>query len=493
MITGQWGDTINNTALGRLVSRTYTYVVPTAYNNINCLVEDCHIAVFVAESQQKIYSGDVVYAVGGTNKYIGQITAPTEIIKAGTAATPVNFNTTAESALQNLSDFEFTLTSTNLPSDWQAGFEIDMNLYTSTATVAIDPANPKPVNITVIPGTTPALPSFRLSMKSVNDPMAPAKMMDVHVIANVTDLVINGSGGAETATFDSLYINGLALAGNIHHTSTTARLLGPAMASNAFIDVNNLYLNIGWTFPALKDDEATAVMAFMDNGGNVMIAGQDIGWDIMSGAAGSNGNAITQNFYTNYLHTGYVGDGAAANNQLTPVGGDVVFGSIGSSNIIDPYAGNMYPEELSALAGAFPIFKYNNGTKVAATRSETPVYKTVYFGVGMEMLGNKAVKNAIVKTSHDWFYGLVSVPEVQNTTGMNVYPNPAKSTAILAIPSANVNQELRISDITGRVIQINTIPAQSTHYEINTTSFENGYYLIQLSGNPQVLKLEILK
>lgn len=492
MITGQWGDTINNTAQGRLVSRTYTYTVPTAYNSVNCLVEDCHIGVFVSESHQEVYSGDVVYAIGGTNKFIGQFSSPTEIIKAGTTASPVVFNTTAESALQSVSDFEFELENIGMPADWTSSFEIDGVSYPSGATASIDPLNPEPVTLSVIPGTTPALPAFRLTMRSVNDPLAPEKSVMVYVIANVHDLVINGSGGSETATFDSIYLNGLAYAGNLHHTAATARLLAPAMASNAFADVNNIYLNIGWTFPALKDDEATAIMQFMDDGGNIMIAGQDIGWDIMSGASGSNGNAITQNFYTNYLHTGYVGDGAASNNQLTPVSGDAVFGNVGSTSIIDPYGGNMYPEELSALTNALPVFKYNNGSKIAGTRSETPVYKTVYLGVGLEMLGNKAVKNAIVKNAHDWFYGLVSVPDMQADQISGIYPNPAQESATVLLNPSTLDQAIRVLSSDGRVVLTETVPAGSSFYKIDTRKLESGLYMIQFGNGTQSFKLSVL-
>lgn len=493
LITGQWGDTINNTLQGRLVSRTYNYVVPAAYTNINCFVEDCHIAAFVAESHQEIYTGDVVYAIGGTNKYIGQINSPTEIIKAGTSGTVVNFNTTAKSALQSISNFTFTLTPEDMPSDWSASYTIDGNTYTSPATVSIDPANPKAVMINVLPGNTPALPKFRLSMKSDNDPMAPSKMIDLYVIANITDLVVNGTGGEETTTFDSIYLNGLTFAGNVHNAATSARIIAPAVASNALVDVNNIYLNIGWTFPALKDDEATAIMSFMDNGGNVFIAGQDIGWDIMSGASGSNGNAITQNFYTNYLHTGFVADGASSNNQLTPVAVDPVFGTSGSSSIIDFYTGNMYPDELSAPAGTFPVFNYNNGTKIAATRYATTNYKTVYLGLGLEMLGNKATKNVIVKAAHDWFYGLVSVPEIDLGNQLTIYPNPASSVVTMTFETVKTNGIIQVTDITGRLLKSVDVPAGSAQMEINVSDLQGGYYFVRLIGQSKVYKLEVLK
>lgn len=58
MVTGQWGDTYTTTTAGTLVTRTYTYTIPSAYNNIPAELGDFEIVAFVAEGQQKIISGN---------------------------------------------------------------------------------------------------------------------------------------------------------------------------------------------------------------------------------------------------------------------------------------------------------------------------------------------------------------------------------------------------------------------------------------------------
>jgi hypothetical protein len=88
----------------------------------------------------------------------------------------------------------------------------------------------------------------------------------------------------------------------------------------------------------------------------------------MSGASGSNGTPVTQDFYTNYLKAGYIDDGSSVNNRLNANPNDSVFGAVAQSNIIDVYAGNMYPEVISALPGADVIFNYNVETKNAAIK-----------------------------------------------------------------------------------------------------------------------------
>lgn len=66
MITGQWGEDITNTTSGTLVTRTYTYTVPAAYNSIVAELGEFEVVAYVAETQQKIISGN-----GATVTYTG--------------------------------------------------------------------------------------------------------------------------------------------------------------------------------------------------------------------------------------------------------------------------------------------------------------------------------------------------------------------------------------------------------------------------------------
>lgn len=66
MLTGQWGEVINTTSAGTFVTRTYTYTIPAAYNNIIAEMGEFEIVAFMAEGQQKIISGN-----GATPIYTG--------------------------------------------------------------------------------------------------------------------------------------------------------------------------------------------------------------------------------------------------------------------------------------------------------------------------------------------------------------------------------------------------------------------------------------
>lgn len=65
LLTGQWGETIEQTTAGTFVHKTYTYTLPAAINNyesntsvaIPVLPEDIDVVVFVAQGHQEILSG----------------------------------------------------------------------------------------------------------------------------------------------------------------------------------------------------------------------------------------------------------------------------------------------------------------------------------------------------------------------------------------------------------------------------------------------------
>jgi hypothetical protein len=198
-------------------------------------------------------------------------------------------------------------------------------------------------------------------------------------------------------------------------------------------------------------------MDFMEAGGNIFIAGQDIGWDIMSGQDGSNGTPVTQNFYTNYLKAVYVGDGSSANNRLNAITTNSVFGAVAQSNIVDVYGGNMYPEEINAGSGAEVIFDYNTSAKHAAIMYDAPEYRSIYFGIGLEMLSNVAVRNEIISLSRQWLSdGMVGVEYKEAmsalTSGQN-YPNPAVDYTWIAVSENASGGVIEIYNITGsRVI-----------------------------------------
>ncbi|MEA3505439.1 MAG: Omp28-related outer membrane protein [Bacteroidota bacterium] len=492
-VTGQWGDEVTTTTTGTFIEKTYTYTLPDAIREVDLIAEDCEVAVYVTETTQEIITGDVVSLIDGTNQYIGSMQTSGENFMNGAAGEQTSFNFQAESNLEGDEDFTLTL-STDAPDDWAASFVIDGQSYDETATVTLSYDTPLDIALEVTPGATPGFKKYQFVMTSVSNPNAPEKYITFYVISGITDLLVNGTGGAATTQYQDVYLNALQNAGNTSHDVVRGDVFAEAYNANVLDEVKSVYFNVAWTFPAFSDAQATALMGYMDNGGNLFVAGQDIGWDIMSGSG--NGNAITQNLYTNYLAADYVNDGSSSDNKLTANEDDVNYGEIDDATIVDMYSGNMYPDHLAPLGDATTAFYYNDNTsRGAAIVNETDVFSSVYFGVGLEMIAEEAVVDDIIAATNSLFNasgnGIFQIFEDKTVLGQN-YPNPANDFTFIKV-GVQSNSTLIVNDISGRVILEQNINSTDKMIKINTSNWKSGMYYYQLKNANNVKAKKLFK
>ncbi len=499
MITGQWGDEVTTTTQGSLVSRTYSYTIPASYNNVPAIVANMKVVAFVTESHQEIYTGTEVAATGGTNLNIGSISSIDPNVKKGYKGFEQVFDFEANSNINGTTPFLLTLENENLPADWIVSFEINGIDYINQAEIDLTKGVPQNIKLYITPGEMAGFPALILKMKSLDVPAAPEQQKKVKLIAGVTDLVVNGTGGPETILHQGKYLEGLEASGITSYAVASADDMRDMVNADAASDVFTLWLNIAWTFPALSDSQAEALMDYMDAGGNVFIAGQDIGWDIMSGESGSNGNAITRNFYTNYLKAGFVNDGTSANNKLNANTDDDIFGTVPQSNIIDVYGGNMYPDVISAGEGADVIFNYTDDSKVAAIKYEAPGYRSIYFGVGLEMISNADVRNEIISLSRQWLSAEMVGTDYQasvNTliAGQN-YPNPAQDYTFIPVSKEANGGILEMYNVNGVKVMSQTVGSVSV-LRVELNNLPSGLYTYRIINGKTISdtkKLSIVK
>jgi hypothetical protein len=58
LITGQWGDQLDTIAQGTLITRTYTWTIPSDLNGVELDPTNFEVVAFISEGQQEIISGD---------------------------------------------------------------------------------------------------------------------------------------------------------------------------------------------------------------------------------------------------------------------------------------------------------------------------------------------------------------------------------------------------------------------------------------------------
>ncbi len=488
LITGQWGDEITTTSTGTFVQKTYTYTVPTDYIGVDCVIEDCSVAVFVSESHQEILSGADVPAIDGTTLVVASLTEPSNTVLNPAESTTATFNMNITNKLATDEDFLFTLTKDDELTGWGSSFSLNGSTYNTSTTETLTAGVQTPITIDVTTNTNSGFVKYTLTVKSISNPNAPEIIQNVYVISNVKTLLVNNQGAWSTGTPSDLasdYIDAFINANVTQYTQCDYKKFMLAGTQNKLSDVDNIFFNIGWTFPGFTNENVAFFSSFLDGGGNLFVAGQDVGWDTW--ASQGNGTIETKAFYTNYLNADYQADGSPSNNTINSNGDDDVFGTVGTSSIVNIYGGsNMYPDEIAAIGNGQTIFYYNTGTtKSAGVKSSNGTYKTVYLGFDPSMVSNVDVRNDIIRKTYNWFEGIVSVEEIDNN--ISIYPNPASEFIMASVPA---NSKIDIFDLTGKIILSEIII--NKNQKVNINKLKPGIYIIKANTGNKIMNSKFI-
>ncbi|HLP10968.1 MAG TPA: Omp28-related outer membrane protein [Flavobacteriales bacterium] len=471
MLPSTSGTTYTPAALGSSFSMTYNYVENAAWNMTNVKV----IAFVQNTSTQEIINSGTVYDPT-INYTLGNTGAASA---AGTAGSPSTLTLSSINTGTAAEDFVYTLT-TDAPGDWSAALTVNGSAFTSGSSVNTAAGATNTIDVVITPGTSPFVATYTLTVTSLATPTSPSILKKLYVISNVTDLVVSNTGGlgsgagGNATTWEAVYMTGLASAPEPGAAKTTDVILEELGSSSSLTNVNNIYYNVGWTFPSLTDSEIPNLETFMDNGGNLFIAGQDMGWEIMDPTSGY-GTPTTQGFFTGYLHGGFSADGGSTNTLLKAVAADAVYGTAANATINNYYGGSyFYPDELTTANGGSSIFTYNSTAKIGGLRYTNGTFKSVYLGVGPEMLSTTNA-NEVIKIAHDWFYGIITSVEADAlfSTGYSVYPNP--SNGEITVRGFDNFTELQVFDATGKLLVTKSLT--SGVQQINLNNLEGGNYI----------------
>lgn len=491
LITGQWGEEITTTTEGTFVERTYTYTIPEDYNQVPVIVENCDIAVFVSETQQEIYSGVTIPAIDGTTLITASLTSPDVIVAQGTPNSTASYTMDFTNLLPADEEFEFTLSTEDAPEGWTSSFTVNSNTYQTTGIETIETGTPAAITIDVTPDSETGFAKFFLSIQSVSQPNAAAITQEVYLVSNVVNLLLHNQGtwnGGTPADLEDDYYAAFEVAGVEDYTSCSYKsFLLAANEEDIINSFTNIFFNVAWTFPGLTNRNVEILSEFIDNGGNLFIAGQDMGWDTWDPSG--NGTLETKAFYTNYLNADYKGDGSTTNNSINPNTEDEFFGDLGTSSIVDIYGGNMYPDEIDPIGAGEQIIYYNGGTsKGAGVRSMTGSAKVVYLGFDPSMVTNVDVRNDIIVKTFDWFLHGVGFEEM-NQTAINVYPNPFKDQLNI---STALDGKTQVDLVNVLGINVYSQEFNTANISINAENLENGVYILVVKNASQQYTQEVM-
>lgn len=416
-------------------------------------------------------------------------------LQSGSPGVATQFSGVIQNPTSNNLEIRIKLNATQ-PAGWVAKYTFQGNEYTGENTFTIAPGD-HTVGLKVTSDNTPAVGEYVIDIFETGKVLAKNEIKS-WVIANVSDLVTYRTNNQ--VDIQKQCTNGLAFAGNSKNAPLPDALLAEGLTDGTLNGVKNIYYSVGLngSNEVFSDALANALKAFLDRGGNLFITGQDIGYDIMSNAANSHPSAAKNDFFTNYLKAKYVDNGTSTRNRVLSIISEPLFGLSGATAITAPYgSANSKPDKIEPLSGAVSIFTYNRPEDVAGVRAQTSKYKVVYMAVGIEQLSNSAIANVILKTSHDWFYGLITSTEFDEAMaalqmGQN-FPNPAAEFTVIPFDGTWKNDlQLQLVDLNGRILTTEKVAAGSTSIRLNTAKLANGVYFYRLtdgenSGTPMKL------
>lgn len=486
------GDVITLAAIGESVSFDYSYDLDDVW------VED---EIYVLAWVQQTVTKEILNSGATGDPKLEYVNTSENIF--------TNAGGTFNSSVMNVGDAgeSFTISFVaNQPADWTASYSYAGNTYTGDHTATLSGGGVEEITLSVSTGTSVGVGEYIITISS-DDPNVNPMVARYYTISGVTDLIVNnvepwGDGSAyETYDFEPLYVSGLEHAGNTTFGVCGDNVFAAGMKGDALADVKNIYFNVAWTFPALtKDELRNYIKDFLDAGGNLFISGQDIGWEV--DYFRDNGLPAANTFFENYLHAEFVNDAAAGASTFTAVTDDSWFGTVATSDISKPYGTTYYyPEQVDVIdADGFAIFTYNDSpTKIGGVRSETDTYKTVYLGIGIEMIEDDAIRDEVVKLSHDYFYGSLNGIDFDNAMQAllgNMAPNPASYTTQLQLSNMVTSGMLVITDMSGRIVKQLPVAAGTENMTIDISDMESGAYLYQINDGVQystVKKFNVVK
>lgn len=470
---GATGDVYVPAAIGSTVEYNYSYTVDAKW---------VEAQVYPIAYVQNIATKSILQSGTSKDEKVEAVNTETAVFQKGNKVDGNQFSF----ALNNLSKDPVTLKISlngTWPSDWSGSVEIDGKQYADGDEIIVDAFANVAGKLNVSVGNLPGIGEFYAGVYNASNDTK--QSFSYTVISGITDLLVVSDNlpAAGTPDLKAPYFEGLTLSGEPAFAALGGLKTQKGFEANVLDEIQHIYYSVGWTFPAMTNEFAGYIMNFMDNGGNFMICGQDVNWDMASGDANANGNAATKQLVNEYLSADFIADGDATSTQIKSVTGDLVFDGLSASGINKTYGTTYYyPDQIAPLApDGYTIFTYNTAAKVAGVRAHHPTFKTVDIGIGLEMVALPGLAQEITKRTHDWFHGIITGTEfdnyIQNLAMSQNYPNPADQYTTISLGNvAQNNLTLTVVDLNGRTVLKQEIAKGAKSEKVITSYLTDGIY-----------------
>lgn len=232
------------------------------------------------------------------------------------------------------------------------------------------------------------------------------------------------------------------------------------------MDYQLVIWEFGFNYP-YDSTRQNVIADYLDNGGNLFIIGQDIGWGL--------GNIY---WYNTYLKARYIADDSNT-NYVAGVSGTFMDGANYNLAGGDGANNNWYSDVIEPLGGAYTIVTYSGGSYSGdgAAIAYSGSYKLVYFAFPFESINNRADRADAMQKVVEGFFDIHPVKLIVSPSNGSVVHGVTRVEVRLT-GAPNVDSVfIKIDGGSWIDITYNYDSAYSTYYyDWNTTLYLDGIH-----------------
>ncbi|MEN8187009.1 MAG: N-acetylmuramoyl-L-alanine amidase [Bacteroidota bacterium] len=281
--------------------------------------------------------------------------------------------------------------------------------------------------------------------------------------------------GVERRSFDALtsYKYPLTQLGRTYSSATIDAVIDGIVDLNDFKIIIWSLLDESTSDYTFNWDEQSKVKNYIDNGGVLIVSGNEIGWDLSY-----KGNDTDKTFYRNVLKAEYVGDNPSPHNYRVKDSNGKIYNLVENPNdLLD----GRWPDVIKPLSGASTTFTYDgvsSSTGAAGINYKTTNGGVEYLAFAIESVTNDSQRKDLLEYLFSKYSSLLSVDDSFIKQNISLYPNPTSGMIKISNPNAVEINKVDVYNIYGQKLQGKII-----NNSLDMSNFSAGIYLIRIEDN----------
>jgi hypothetical protein len=351
-------------------------------------------------------------------------------------------------------DDTYDIAVTGVPAGWSYSYTTPQGTFSAPSELPLVTGTSAPISIELDSQGQSGSTSITVTATSQGDPLLSAAIQ-LHKLNGTQVLLVDDDGGGERE---------IALGEALDASGVEWGLWDLDWGELTVDDLHTAATGVVWScgdhIPTLTPNDRAALGSFMDDGGKLLVTGQEIGYDLADPTS-PNFTPDSIVWFINYLHALYNGT-YSTSLFLTGEAGDPIGDGLTLS--LEPSGPNAQttPDAIGPGTGADVVFTYDGtGSWRGGIKWTDGNAQVLYLSFGLEGVLQSMIRDEVMSRTLDWFgiepvtgiadpapVAPVTLALAQNT------PNPFRPTTTIGYRlDAAGPVSLRVFDVHGRVVR----------------------------------------